>query len=235
MRRGRPSQWKRYLKDHRTRQHQANMSNDERTLRHALGRWKKASLKYKVCFRVRGCHGSGSLIPQHLSAQACEIDRQALLKKHMSIWMQRERCALYTKVRAIRLVNQSWIIWQKAMQRREDLAEAAATLSERYDSACLRRSLQRWRAKLALHDNLRLEAQQAHETLELKRRDFSFEKWLGASRKVRTDEIAADKACDFFLLRAGMKTWKMAMVRRKQAHLVERRRLEDLKVAFDSE
>ena len=57
-------------------------------------------------------------------------------------------------------------------------------------------------------------------------------KWTTASRKVRTNMITADKARAFFFERLAMRIWGLRLAERKQAALVDKRRIADIRNVF---
>ena len=65
-----------------------------------------------------------------------------------------------------------------------------------------------------------------------KLRATTMTKWTAASRKVRTDVMTAEKARAFFFERLAMRIWRVRLAERKQAALVNKRRIADIRNAF---
>ncbi|KAG5654501.1 hypothetical protein H0H81_001142 [Sphagnurus paluster] len=154
-----------------------------------------------------------------------------LLRAVSRVWKARERGKLLARVRASRLIKNTWSLWQERLQQQKQNQDLAVAFSLRADSDAVGSALRTWRDVYATHQNAHSFAMQ-YDSAQLRYKMLL--KWrIQLREKLKLIKMArmADK---FFATRCAWRTWHDALKARAREKRVEEFKKHGLERIFRS-
>ncbi|KAF8136617.1 hypothetical protein EV363DRAFT_1320052 [Boletus edulis] len=148
-----------------------------------------------------------------------------LIRAVTRVWKAHERGKLLERVRALRLLKDTWSVWQERMRQQHQLEDCALAFSLRSNSSALSSTLETWRQVYIVYQNRRAFAIQRH----LARVQYdALLKWriqLRARLKLLKHAKIVEK---FIVQRRTLNAWKSKLAEKKRQNrlkVFEARRL----------
>lgn len=151
-----------------------------------------------------------------------------LLRAVSRVWRARERGKLLERVKAARLIKETWAVWKRRLRQQRHNHDVAVAFFLHSKTGVAASSLQRWRQSYASHQNAKSFAVQYHST-QLRYKMVLL--WRIHLRENLRLTRMARVACQFFVTRHTWKAWGNALKARARERYVkdmEKRRLEKI-------